>query len=73
MLIGGLLTLVIYIIVFGLIWWLVQYLLGLFPLPDPAPRVIQAILAIVLVLFLIGVVLSLTGGGDLGFPVIRLR
>jgi cbb3-type cytochrome oxidase subunit 3 len=35
--------------------------------------VIQAILAIVLVLFLIGVIMSVLGGGDLGFPVIRLR
>ena len=49
--IGALITLIIYIIVFGLIWWLVTYLLGLFPLPDPAPRVIQAILAVILVLF----------------------
>ena len=29
--IGALLTLVIYILVFGLIWWLVTYLLGRSP------------------------------------------
>lgn len=71
--IGALLTLVLYIVVFGLVWWLVQYLLGLFPLPDPAPRVIQALLAIILVIFLIGVVASLFGAAEIGLPVMRLR
>ena len=71
--IGALLTLVIYILVVGLIWWLVQYLLGLFPLPEPAPRVIQAVLAVILVLFLIGVIMSVLGAGDYGFPVMRWR
>jgi hypothetical protein len=71
--IGVLLTLVLYIIVFGLLWWLVQYLLGLFPLPDPAPRVIQAILAIILVLFLIGVLAQAFGVAETGFPVLRWR
>ncbi len=69
--IGVLITLIFYIIVFGLLWWLAQYLLGLFPLPDPLPRVIQAILAVVLVLMLIGVLLGL-GGYDTGIPRLRL-
>lgn len=71
--IGALLTLVLYIIVFGLLYWLVEYLLGLFPLPDPAPRVIRAVLAIILVLFLIGVIVQAFNGAELGFPIIRWR
>jgi hypothetical protein len=71
--IGALLTLVLYILIFGLLWWLVQYLLGLFPLPDPAPRVIQAVLAVILVLFLIGVILQAFGGSEYGFPILRWR
>ena len=69
--IGVLLTLIFYIIAFGLLWWLVQYLLGLFPLPDPLPRVIQAILAVILVVMLIGVLFSI-GGYDTGIPRLRL-
>jgi hypothetical protein len=71
--IGALLTLVLYILVFGLLYWLVEYLLGLFPLPDPAPRVIRAVLAIILVLFLIGVIVQGFGGGEYGFPALRWR
>jgi len=69
--IGALVTIIVYVIIFGLLWWLVQYLLGIFQLPDPAPKVIQAILAIVLVLFLIGLLLSVFGGADY-VPVFRL-
>ena len=71
--IGALLTLVLYIIVFGLLYWLVEYLLGLFPLPDPAPRVIRAVLAVVLVLFLIGVIVQAFGVADTGLPIMRWR
>ena len=71
--IGALLTLVLYILVFGLLYWLVEYLLGLFPLPDPAPRVIRAVLAVILVLFLIGVIMQAFGGGEYGFPALRWR
>ena len=33
--IGALLTLVIYILILGLLYWLFDYLLGVVPLPDP--------------------------------------
>jgi hypothetical protein len=56
-----------------LIWWLVTYLLGLFPLPPPAPQVIQAILAIILVLFLISVLLSIFNGAEIGIPMLKWR
>lgn len=59
--IGTLLTLIIYIVILGLLWWLMEYLLGLFPLPDPVPRIIRAVAVIVLVLIVIGLLLQLFG------------
>ena len=47
-----------------------EYLLQLFPLPDPFGRVIQALIIIVGVLVVIGLLLDL-GGYPVGFP--RLR
>ena len=68
--IGALITLIIYLIILGLLFLLVQYLLQLFPLPDPFGRVIQALIIIVGVLVVIGLLLDL-GGYPVGFP--RLR
>jgi hypothetical protein len=35
--------------------------------------VIQAVLAVILVLFLIGVILQAFGGSEYGFPILRWR
>lgn len=59
--IGALLTLIVYALVLGLIYWLADYLLGVFPLPDPAGRVVRAALVIISVLVLIGLLLDMVG------------
>jgi hypothetical protein len=69
--IGGLITLVVYALVLGLIYWLVEYLLGIFPLPDPMGRIIRAAVIVIIVLVLIGVILDVFGLYGGGFP--RLR
>ena len=67
--IGALLTLVIYLLVLGLLYWLCDYLLGVFPLPEPMNRIARAIVIIILVLILISILLSVLGAGvDLGLP-----
>ena len=71
--IGALLTLVIYILILGLLYWLCDYLLGIFPLPDPLNRIARAILIVVLVLILISVLLNVLGGVELGLPTFRGR
>jgi hypothetical protein len=57
---------VVYLIVagliFGLLWWLVQYV----SLPEPFNKVIRVVLAVLAVLVIIGILLSLVG-----HPVIR--
>jgi hypothetical protein len=70
--IGALLTLVVYILIIGLLYWLCDYLLGLFPLPEPMNRIARAIVIVILVLILISILLGVLGQGyDLGLPRFR--
>lgn len=61
--IGTLVTIIIYVLILGLLYWLCTYLLGLFPLPEPMNRIIQAIIVVVFVLVLISILISVLGGG----------
>jgi ABC-type Na+ efflux pump permease subunit len=68
----SLLTLVIYVLILGLLYWLCDYLLKLFPLPDPLDRIVRAIVIVILVLILISILLSVLGAGyDVGLPRFR--
>lgn len=60
--------LLIAIIVVGLIFYLFWWLLGVIALPDPFNKVAQVILALVAVIFLIGLLT-----GSVSMPVLRLR
>jgi hypothetical protein len=64
--ISVLVTLLIYCLVFGLIWWIVS----LIPLPPPFARVAQVIVAVIFLLIVIYELLPLAGGG-LGHPLLR--
>jgi len=52
-----LITLIILIIVFGLIWWLV----GILPIPQPFKNVVIAILAVIGIIYLLGVAFGFGG------------
>jgi hypothetical protein len=68
----SLLTIVIYVVILGLLYWLCDYLLGLFPLPEPMNRIVRAIVIILLVLILISILLSILGSGpEIGLPRFR--
>ena len=57
-----LLLFVIYLIIIGLVFWLIQYVLGMLPLPEPFPMIIRVVLAVVLVIIVILMLLNLVGG-----------
>ena len=59
--IGALITLVVYVVVFALLWWLVNYILDNFPLPEPANRLIRVAVVVVIVITAILLILSLFG------------
>lgn len=60
--IGTLIGIIILLIVVGVIYWAVQQLLPLIPLPEPFARIINVLLILILVLIVIYVILMLLGG-----------
>lgn len=64
----SLISLVVYILVLGLIVWLLHYLIDAIPLPEPFNRVAKAILLVVSVLIVIVLLLQFAGIADGGLP-----
>lgn len=68
--IASLIQLVIWIVVLGLVFWLLNYLIDTIPLPDPFHKVAKVIIAVVAVLIILVLVLQLLGIST-GFPPLR--
>lgn len=67
--ISALVTLIVYLLVLGLLYWLVIYIIDAVPIPDPPARIIKIALMVLLVLVIIVLLLNLLGmGGDLKLP-----
>ena len=59
---------VVYLIVLGLVFWLLHWLLGQIAIPEPFNKVARVVLAVAAVLVVIGVLMSL-----IGQPLVRWR
>lgn len=59
--IPALITLIVYLLIVGLLWWLVIYVIDTIPIPDPPARVIKIALMVLLVLIIISLILNLFG------------
>ena len=71
--IGALITLIVYIIVLALLWWLINYVLDNFPLPEPANRLIRVAVTVAIVIIAVFLILGLFGvGGIEGVPRVRI-
>jgi hypothetical protein len=55
-------SVIIWLIVVGLVFWLLLWLIGYVGLPEPFNKIAHVVLAIAAVLILIAVILSLAGG-----------
>lgn len=64
--VGGLLNFVVYIMVVGLIFWLLWWLIAYVGLPEPFAKVAKIVLAVFAVLICINILL-----GMIGTPIIR--
>jgi len=64
----SLISLVIYILVVGLIFWLLHYLVDAIPLPEPFNRVAKVVLLVAGVLIVIVLLLQFAGIVDGGLP-----
>jgi uncharacterized membrane protein len=59
---------ILYLIVAGLIFWLLHWLIGYVGIPEPFNKIAHIILAVVAVVVCIGILLSLVGGQALFRP-----
>ena len=57
-----LISVVIYLVIAGLIWWAVTTILGVIPLPEPIKTVVNVIMIVVLCLIVITALLPLIPG-----------
>jgi hypothetical protein len=70
--IGTLISIIITLIIVGVIWWAIQQLLPLLPLPEPFRKIIYVLLVVVLVFIVLWVILTLLGAvGGIHVPVWR--
>ena len=63
-----LISIIVYLIIAGLIWWAVTTILGVVPIPEPIKTVIRVLMIVVLCLIVLYALLPL-----LHMPVGRLR
>lgn len=66
--IGSLLGLIIYLVVIGLIFWVIWWFLGYVGVPEPFNKVIRVILALVALIIVVNILL-----GFAGHPLFRLE
>jgi hypothetical protein len=62
-----LISVVIYLIIAGLIWWAMTTILGVIPLPEPIKTVVNVLMIVILCLIVIYALMPLipSGGGHL--------
>ena len=69
--INALITLVIYLLILGVLWYLLDYVLNALPVPDPPARIIRILVVVIFCLIIIGLLLNLLGVAP-GFHMPRL-
>jgi hypothetical protein len=67
--IGALFNLLIYLLILGVLWWLIDYALTALPVPEPFAKIIRVVVVVIFALILITLLLSLVGvGGNFHLP-----
>jgi len=66
--ISGAVTVIVYLVVGGLVFWLLRWLIDYVGLPEPFRKIANVILAILAVMVIIGILVSLVGGHALFRP-----
>ena len=59
--ISALITLIIWLLVVGILYWIVVYVLDAIPIPDPPNRIIKVVLAVVFALAILLYLLDILG------------
>lgn len=69
--IGTIIGIIFVLIILGVVWWGIQQLLPLIPLPEPFARIIHVLLVILLVVIVLWVILVLLGMAGVHVPLLR--
>jgi hypothetical protein len=64
--ISALITLIVYLLILGLLYWVVIYVVDAIPIPDPPNRIIKIALMVLMVLIVVILLLNLLGGANVG-------
>ena len=59
--IGALVTLIVYLLVLGVLWYLIEYIINTLPIPDPPARMVRIAVVVLFCLIIIVLLLSLIG------------
>jgi len=63
--IGTIIGIIFVLIILGVIWWAIQQLLPLIPLPDPFRTIIYVLLVVMMVIIVLWVIAALLGIGGI--------
>jgi hypothetical protein len=66
--IGTLIGIIVVLIILGVVWWAIQQLLPLIPLPAPFHTIINVLMTVILVLVVLWVILVLLGAAGVHVP-----
>jgi hypothetical protein len=66
--IGGLVTLIIYLLVLGILIALVYYVVDAIPLPPPINRIVKLVVVVLAALVVIVLLLNLIGAANINLP-----
>lgn len=70
--IATLIQIILLLIVIGVVWWAVQQLLPLIPLPEPFRRIVYVLMIVILVLIVVYIIAGLLGSTVGGLRLGRL-
>lgn len=59
--IGVLLNLLIWLLILGILWYVIDYVIRTLPVPDPPARLVRIVVVVLFCLIIIGVLLNLAG------------
>ena len=66
--IGALIGIIILLLLVGVVYWAIQQLLPMVPLPEPFRRIIYVIMMVILVLIVIWIIIVLLGTAGVRVP-----
>lgn len=66
--IGGLIGLIVYLLIIGVLLALVYYVLDAIPIPQPINRIVKIVIVVVACLVVIMLLLQMVGGGGVNLP-----